>query len=253
MATLFIGQNKVFLPETESTNSYAIELLKNVNAIEGTVVYTHKQTQGKGQRGNSWNAEPERNVTLSLILKPNFLNSKNTFYLSKITALALHDVMTENLNDSQFDIKIKWPNDILVDRKKIAGVLIENSFLNESVQWSVAGIGLNVNQSDFGTLNTAVSLNLLTDKNYSLETVMESLFAHFEKWFLRLKRQELKLIDNSYQKLLFGLNTIGEFEHKGNRFKASVQGVNGSGLLQLKTENGEIKTFEIKEVSFILS
>src|ERR1043165_9220886 len=150
MSTLFIGQNKVFLPETHSTNSYAIELLKNVNAIEGTVVYTHKQTQGKGQRGNSWIAEPQRNTTLSLILRPVFLNSKNTFYLSKITALALHDLLTEILDVGQFDIKIKWPNDILVNSKKIAGVLIENSILNEHLQWSVIGIGINVNQDNFG-------------------------------------------------------------------------------------------------------
>ena len=251
MATLFIGQNKVFLPETYSTNSYAIELLKNVNAIEGTVVYTHKQTQGKGQRGNSWIAEPERNATFSLILKPTFLNSKNTFYLSKITALALYDVLTEILNDSQFDIKIKWPNDILVNKKKVAGVLIENSILNDALHWSVIGIGLNVNQNDFGALNTATSLNLLNGKDYVIESVMESLFTHFEKWYMRLKKSDFKLIDEAYQKLLFGLNTDAEFEQNGNRFKAKVQGVNEHGLLVLKLQDGNLKTFDIKEVSFI--
>ncbi|HWY11269.1 MAG TPA: biotin--[acetyl-CoA-carboxylase] ligase [Bacteroidia bacterium] len=251
MSTLFIGQNKVFLPETLSTNSYAIELLKKVNAIEGTVVYTYKQTQGKGQRGNGWIAEPQRNTTLSLILKPGFLNSKNIFYLSKITALALYDVLTEILNDSQFDIKIKWPNDILVNSKKIAGVLIENSILNEVVQWSVIGVGINVNQKDFGGINIATSLNLLSGKEYDLELIMELLFDHFEKWFLRLMKSDLKLIDDTYLKLLFKLDELSEFEQNNTRFKAKVVGVDESGLLVLEMENKSQKSFDIKDVQFI--
>lgn len=251
MSTLFIGQNKVFLPETYSTNSYAIELLKNVNAIEGTVVYTHNQTNGRGQRGNSWMAVPERNATFSLILKPTFLNSKNAFYLSKITSLALYDLLTEILNDSQFDIKIKWPNDILVNKKKIAGVLIENSVLNDALQWSVIGIGFNVNQSDFGELKAATSLNLLNNKDYSVESVMQAVFVHFEKWYLRLKKAEFKLIDETYHNLLFTLNTESMFEKNGTRFKATVKGVDESGLLVLKLADGNLKSFDIKEVSFI--
>jgi BirA family biotin operon repressor/biotin-[acetyl-CoA-carboxylase] ligase len=251
MSTLFIGQNKVFLPETYSTNSYAIELLKNVNCIEGTVVYTHKQTHGKGQRGNSWIAEPRMNITLSLIIKPTFLNPKNTFYLSKITALALHDVLTETLNDSQYDIKIKWPNDILVNAKKIAGVLIENSILNDTVQWSVTGLGLNVNQDEFGALKIVTSLRLLTGKNYDQETVMDHFFNHYEKWFLRLKKSDLSLIDETYQKQLFRLNELSGFEQNKSRFIAKVLGVNEAGLLLLEMEEGAQKTFDIKDVQFI--
>lgn len=251
MSTLFIGQNKIFLPETYSTNSYAIELLKNVNAIEGTVVYTHKQTHGKGQRGNSWIAEPEMNTTLSLIIKPVFLNSKKAFDLSKITALALHDVLTEILNNSQFDIKIKWPNDILVNSKKIAGVLIENSVLNEVMQWSVIGIGLNVNQRDFGEIKLATSLNLLSGKEYKPDSIMELIFSHFEKWFLRLKKGDFSLIDEAYHKLLFRLNSVSEFEQNNKRFNAKVLGVNKNGFLLLEMENKTQKSFDIKDVQFI--
>jgi len=253
MATLFIGQNKVFLPETESTNSYAIELLKNVNAIEGTVVYTHKQTHGKGQRGNLWIAEPERNATFSLILKPTFLNPKNTFYLSKITALALHDVLTEILNDSQIDIKIKWPNDMLVDSKKIAGVLIENSVSADVLQWSVVGIGINVKQEDFGGLKTATSISLLTQKTPEIEAVMDHFYTHFEKWYLRLKKAELKQIDQAYHNYLLGMGKTNAFEAEGLRFNAKVIGVNERGLLILETEDGSRKNYDIKEVTFIIA
>jgi BirA family biotin operon repressor/biotin-[acetyl-CoA-carboxylase] ligase len=250
MSTLFIGQNKVFLPETSSTNSYAIGLLKNVNTIEGTVVFTHNQTHGKGQRGNRWIAEPERNATFSLILKPNFLSSKNTFILSKITALALYDVLTEILNDSQFDIKIKWPNDILVNRKKIAGILIENS-IGETVHWSVAGIGINVNQENFNELPQATSLFLLNGITCKVESVMDSFFIHFEKWYLRLKKGEFKLVDEEYYRHLFGMQELNAFESNGKRFNAKVKGVNENGLLQLETENEGVRTFDLKDVTLI--
>lgn len=251
MATLFIGQNKVFLPETESTNSYAIELLKNVKAIEGTVVYTHHQTNGKGQRGNLWIAEPERNATFSLILKPSFLHPKNNFYLSKITALALYDVLTEILIGSQFDIKIKWPNDMLVNNKKIAGVLIENSVANDVLQWSVTGIGINVNQKDFGDLQKVTSLSLLQQKEKSIEDVMDCFYTHFEKWYLRLKKVELKQIDETYHKKLFGFGKNNEFDKEGKLFTAKVIGVNENGLLILESEDGWRKDYDIKEVTFI--
>lgn len=249
MSTLFIGQNRVFLPETHSTNSYAIELLKNVNTIDGTVVYTNHQTHGKGQRGNRWIAEPERNATFSLILKPNFLRAKNAFSLSKITALAVYDVLTEILNDSQFDIKIKWPNDILVNRKKIAGILLENS-INETVQWCVAGIGLNVNQENFDGLEIATSIKLISGKHCNVEAVMENVFIHFEKWYLRLKKGESDLIDSEYHEHLFGTEEENTFESSGKRFKAKVKGVNEIGLLILETQD-EPKTYDLKDVTFI--
>jgi BirA family biotin operon repressor/biotin-[acetyl-CoA-carboxylase] ligase len=89
MGTLFIGKNTLFLLEVESTNTYAMNMLRNVNAIEGTVVYTDNQTKGKGQRGASWNSETASNITASVILKPQFLSVENSFYLSKISALAV--------------------------------------------------------------------------------------------------------------------------------------------------------------------
>ena len=128
METLFIGKSLLFLHEVESTNTYAMNLLRNVNPIEGTLVYTDFQTNGKGQRGATWTSEIGQNITASVILKPRFLGYDKTFYLSKISALAVYDVLTEILPISQYDIKIKWPNDILVNKKKIAGILIENQF-----------------------------------------------------------------------------------------------------------------------------
>lgn len=250
MATLFVGQNKVFIPEVDSTNSYATTLLKNVNAIEGTVVFTDNQTKGKGQRGNSWIADSSMNITLSVILKPTFLSVKKSFYLSKITALALYDGLTETLNNSQFDIKIKWPNDILIDHKKAAGVLIENSFKEDGIIWSVIGIGLNVNQKKFENIE-ATSLGLITEKDHDLEKVMNLIFVYLEKWYLQLRNMNFDLIDQAYLQNLFRVNETSSFEKEGKKFKAKILGVDESGLLLVELENGETKHFEMKEIKMI--
>jgi len=252
MATLFIGQNKVFLPETDSTNSYAINLLKNVNCIEGTVVYTDNQTQGKGQRGNTWHSESSMNITLSLILKPHFLASKNIFYLSKITSLALYDVLTECLGFGQFDIKIKWPNDMLVNRKKIAGVLIENSLLDNKINWSIIGIGFNVNQMQFAGLDTATSLKLLDQDHRSLDKIMDSIFIHFEKWYLKLKQNHLAEIDENYHNFLFGMHREMTFQSNGIQINAFVEGVSPEGLLRLRNENNHEQLYNMKEIAFVI-
>ncbi|MGZ3883457.1 MAG: biotin--[acetyl-CoA-carboxylase] ligase [Bacteroidia bacterium] len=251
MATLFIGQNKIFLTEVNSTNSYASSLLKNVNTPEGTVVYTSRQTHGKGQRGNSWNAEPSRNLTLSLILKPVFLSVEKSFYLSKIAALAIHDVLTELTAGSQIDIKIKWPNDILMNGRKTAGILIENTFKEQCIANCVTGIGLNVNQSDFGELNgTATSLMVETEKETSLDVAMDRLFVHYEKWYLRLRSGKTDEIDARYFRQLFRINEVSWFESSSGRFEAKLHGVSESGLLLLDL-NGVIKQFDLKEIKMI--
>ncbi len=252
MATLFIGQNKVFLPETDSTNSYAITMLKNVNCIEGTVVYTNHQTKGKGQRGNSWMSDSSMNITLSVILKPVFLPSKKAFYLSKITALAIHDVLTDILDNSQFDIKIKWPNDILVNNKKIAGVLIENSVTDDYFNWSVIGIGLNVNQTQFGDLTSATSLINITNKNLVVDEISEKLFVYLEKWYLKLKQNKITEINEAYLKYLLGINNKMKFKHNNIVFNGVVIGVSEQGLLEVLMENNIKRSFDIKEITFII-
>jgi BirA family biotin operon repressor/biotin-[acetyl-CoA-carboxylase] ligase len=250
MATLFVGQNKIFIPEVDSTNSYATTLLKNVNPIEGTVIYADHQTKGKGQRGNHWESKSSMNLTLSVILKPTFLNAKKTFYLSKITALALHDVLSEITRDSQFDIKIKWPNDILVNTKKIAGVLIENGFKEDRVSWSVIGIGLNVNQKHFEN-ETATSLSLISKFDYELKKIMESVFVYLEKWYLQLRNLNFDGINESYLKNMFRINETSEFEKDGKKMLAKIINVSENGFLSLETEDGKRSDHDIKEIKLI--
>ena len=209
METLFIGKNLIFLPAIDSTNSYAINLLKNVKLPEGTVVHTANQLKGKGQRGSHWNSEAGMNVTASVILKPVFLDLKNQFYLYQIAALACYDAMAEILDSSQFDIKIKWPNDILVNRRKIAGILIETTIQNNLLNCCVAGFGINVNQTHFGDLQKATSLKLLSHKEFLPTDVLKTLCRYVEKYYLALINSNYEEINQNYLKHFFGLKIKG--------------------------------------------
>ena len=253
MQTLFIGKELIFLNEVESTNTYAMNLLRNVNVAEGAIVHTGNQTQGKGQRGSLWSSEIGSNLTISCVLKPHFLGVKHTFYLSKISALAVYDVMTELLPSSQYDIKIKWPNDILVDKKKIAGILIENNFNHDFLQYSIIGIGINVNQLNFKELSTtATSLQLLTDNEFDKNVVLETLCRQLEKWYLRLKANKFSEIDSEYLNNLFGLHKVCSFLDLENKaIDATISSVTLGGKLELKLMNGDFCQFDIKEIKMI--
>jgi BirA family biotin operon repressor/biotin-[acetyl-CoA-carboxylase] ligase len=250
MNTLFIGKNVLFLPEVESTNTYAINLLRNVNVVDGTIIYTNNQTQGKGQRGAVWTSEIGQNITLSVILQPRFLDINKSFYLSKITALACYDVLTEILDSSHYDIKIKWPNDILVNKKKIGGVLIENNLSGSAIHHAVIGIGLNVNQEYFGDLNSiATSMKLQKNIDFDTALILESICSKLEKWYFKLKENKLDYIHSNYLSHLFGLNQIHHFiDNSGHSLYAEIMNVEENGKLLVKNAHNDFLSFDIKEV-----
>jgi len=254
METLFIGKNLLFLTEVDSTNTYAMEMLRNVNIIEGTVIHTDNQTKGKGQRGASWISEIGTNITASVILKPQFLSIEKSFYLSKIAALAVYDVLADIIQQSQYDIKIKWPNDILVDRKKIAGILIENTYQNSSIAYSIIGIGINVNQTIFNALGfSASSLKIVMNKDVDRTYVMNVLCSKLEKWYFKLKENKFSEIDETYYERLFGLNQQLHFLDKDkNEFRAEIKDVRLDGKLGLLiSESQKIIYFDIKELIWL--
>lgn len=253
METLFVGKNLLFLHEVESTNTYAIELLRSVNVPEGTIIYTDHQTKGKGQRGEGWYSEIGQNLTASIVLKPYFLHQKDIFYLSKISALAVYDALTEIFLNSQYDIKIKWPNDILIDHQKIAGILIENTFHGTSLQYTVIGIGINVNQENFEKIDRLVtSIKLLLKNNFERKDVLKILSSKIEKWYFKLKNQQFEFINKHYLDSLYGIGEVLKFKYKDSEdIEGEIIGVNHQGKLVLKLMNLNIHEFDIKEITFM--
>ncbi len=252
MDTLFVGQHILELDATESTNTYATNLIKEIPVVEGTIVLTHNQTKGRGQVGNTWQAESGKNLTFSLILHPNFLAIDKQFYLSKITSLAVFGMLTDFLNTSLYDIKIKWPNDILVNDRKIAGILIENILRGNFLQSSVIGVGININQQGFNNVDKqATSLGILLQQDFDLKEMLHAFCRHFEALYLLLKQGNFNKISEAYFKQLYKFNEFAVYQAGEKTFTAKISGVEESGLLVLTTEQNEVLKFNFKEVALL--
>ncbi|MFC2136865.1 biotin--[acetyl-CoA-carboxylase] ligase [Bacteroidota bacterium] len=238
----------IILESIDSTNNYAIEILKRKKLNEGTVIISHEQTKGKGQMGNYWESEPGKNLTFSMILYPDFLLAEKQFLITKVVSLALTDFLENHLTD----ITIKWPNDIYYKDFKIAGILIENAILNIKLKYSVVGIGININQMSFlSDLPNAISLSKITQKEYDLHELLIELKKHLNNRYTQMKESKKGKINNDYTSKLYRFETLSEFYSKGVTFKGIIRGTDETGKLRVELENGEIKSFDFKEIEFI--
>lgn len=244
--TIFLGKDVQFMTECHSTNELAMEKIKRKEASEGSVFITDAQTKGKGQRGSQWWSYPGENLTFSIVLRPVFLRPSQQFLLSKMVCLAIWELLS--VYDRQ--IKIKWPNDIVhPEAGKLCGVLIENIINQKSVEYSVIGIGLNVNQTDF-PFPKASSLKNLTHIHFDLEEIFGDLISKIEKWYLMLRKGDNQKLDEHYLSHLFGLGKFALYDD-GEVFEGKIVNISPEGKLIIETQEGVLKNFGLKEVSFL--
>ena len=178
METKEIKFQKTHLKEIGSTNTYLQESDKDRLLPEGTIVYCDIQRSGRGQRGNSWESEPYKNLTFSLLLRPEHIPANRQFLLSEIVSLATVDV----LNRYATGFSIKWPNDIYWHDKKIAGILIENVLSGSTFSRAIIGMGLNINQKNFySDAPNPVSLYQITGRTYKIEKILDEFTEAFGK------------------------------------------------------------------------
>jgi BirA family biotin operon repressor/biotin-[acetyl-CoA-carboxylase] ligase len=171
--------------------------------------------------------------------------------LYQISALACYDTTAELLHNRQFDIKIKWPNDILVNKYKFAGILIENNLINNQLNWSVIGIGMNINQAFFDKDIKAISLKLATGLDFDVKDVIEKICTNLEKYYLALMNNKLEMIQETYLKHFFGLNTWMDFEIKNEIKNLLVKGISEKGWLLLEEKNGTLLELDVKEMKWL--
>jgi BirA family biotin operon repressor/biotin-[acetyl-CoA-carboxylase] ligase len=245
--TLFTGKNLVFVPECPSTNTLALELSQQSPVIEGTVVITDEQTAGKGQRGNTWEAEPFKNLTFSLILKPGFLAVNKQFYLNVMICLALRDYLKER---TPATVYIKWPNDVLVHEKKISGILIENQLQGTLISNSIAGIGFNINQKQFRS-SAATSLSLVTGNDFNPGEELSAILGFIERRYLQLREGGYRHLMDEYLEALYRRHKKAMFSSNDEIFEGEIEDLDEWGKLRIKTPDG-IRTFGAKEVRFEL-
>ena len=233
-----------------STQLYAQGLLSKIKPIEGTAILTYNQTVGKGQLGAKWLSEPEKNICVSFIYYPDFIAVHKQFIISKAFALALRELVESIIH---IPVYIKWPNDIIVNHKKIGGILINNAIQGDKLVNSIIGIGLNVNQTSFPTeTGKATSIKMISNEDTDLADLVMRLKDAFTKYYQKLINREWYEIDQLYLQYLYGLNThlkfIGE---DGKVFEGSIAGIEENGCLLVKTIEGQ-KSFSIKQIKLVL-
>jgi BirA family biotin operon repressor/biotin-[acetyl-CoA-carboxylase] ligase len=215
---------------------------------EGTVLVCEEQTAGRGQMGNRWEAEPNKNLTFSLIFYPEFLAIKNHFLLSKSIALGVRAA----LNASAGNISIKWPNDIYYKDKKIAGILIENEITGNIITQSIAGIGVNINQEIFRSdAPNPVSLKQITGQEIDRNVLLEQIISSILFFYRQLQDGKTEQINLPYHNALYRKEGFFPYKDKGGSFLARIESVTNDGFIHLIDSNGEKRSYTFKEVAFV--
>lgn len=246
--TLFVGKVLLRFPELDSTNKYAQELLSKSLPIEGTVITTPNQTYGRGQIGSKWESQAHKNISLSAIFYPTFLSPKDQFALNIVSSLAVSDLIR---TFSELPVRIKWPNDIYIKDKKTSGILIQNSISGSKIHSSIIGIGINVNQNDFGQhLPFATSLARESHKQYDLDALIAALCQKLEQYYLALKQAQYDTLKEQYLNQLYRKDELHSFiDANGQLFQGIIRGIGPFGKLMIE-HNGSLNYFQIKEVAF---
>lgn len=245
---LFIGKVLHEIEKLASTNEYALKVLTSKEKpAEGTVISTYHQSSGRGQMGSFWESEPGRNLSFSVILYPNFLKATEQALFNQAIALACRSWLAQYTTKP---VEVKWPNDIMVDGKKIIGILIQNSISAHQLYSSIVGIGVNVNQKQFLKAPNPISLALLNNRFYDLDVLRLSLWKELEKNYLFLKAGNYQAIKEQYLCHLYRYGEVSLFSTPDQQlFEATVVGITNSGKLQLKTSTGTYE-YGIKEIQF---
>lgn len=238
------------LEETTSTNTYLQEWIVNEKVPEGSVVTARIQTQGRGQAGNKWSAEQGKNLTFSMVLYPEFVPVNEQFIISQVAALAVKETLSLYIPD----VSIKWPNDIYYRNKKITGILIENNLTAKVFSSSIIGIGININQQAFPeNLPNPVSLIQILGKEVSIPEVLEQFVGQIGCFYNQI-REDKESVRSRYFDCLYRHDGSYSFYDvlRKEEIRASIFSVENNGMIRLKKDDGEIRSYWFKEVQYIL-
>ena len=243
----------MYIKATHSTNTLMKELLAKGEWPEGErFLYTAFQTAGRGQAGNGWESEEGKNLLCSILLPP----KKELFDLNVLTAVAVQRLLGEGFT-------IKWPNDIYYGDKKIAGILVENAILGSEVKYSIAGIGLNVNQTTFlSSAPNPVSLKQISGKETDIDALMQALMTQIEA----LEATDEAQVWAYYREHLYRREGFWPFverevstaptmnAEKGAEgiFLAKIENVRTNGEIELRDQNGNLRIYHFKQVRYVL-
>lgn len=245
----------VALDETDSTNQHLSRLCnERQEAIaEFTTVVAEFQTAGKGQRGNTWEAEEGKNLLFSFVLYPTFLEARRQFILSQIVSLAIK----EELSRWSDEITIKWPNDIYWKDRKMCGILIENDLAGHNIARTISGIGININQELFRSdAPNPVSLKQITGQEHDRSSILAHILRRVEIYYNSLRTEEPNIysaeIAARYARSLYRRRGLHPYEDANGKFLARLLRVEQDGRLILEDESGQERQYLFKEVQHVI-
>jgi len=241
--------NIIKLNAAPSTHEFLKSISTQQSTENFTVVITENQTKGKGQRGNTWTSEPNKNLIFSTLIKEINTLGNSIFDLNIAISIsiieALETFKIPNLN-------IKWPNDILSEGKKISGILIENTISSQQSISSIIGIGLNVNQTNFENLPKASSLKNIVKKEFNKEELLLEIMNKIKNNLEIISNKNSDILWEKYHSYLFKKNIPSIFELSNSRkFMGIIKKVLRNGKIQILLENDLLKEFDVKEIKLI--
>ena len=216
------------------------------SAEEGWCVIAAYQSGGRGMGSNSWESNRNENITGSLILEPQFVAPHECFLISMAVSLGIISF----LDRLGVAASVKWPNDIYVDGKKLAGILIENEFTARSVTRTIVGVGLNVNQQKFFNAPNPVSLKQITNKNYTIKHTAHTLFEHILQSYALLEKNPAHIV-KLYHSHLMGLGEVLRYRDNVEQFSGKIQNVATDGEICIVDMAGTLRTYYFKEVQLV--
>ena len=236
-----------FIDQVESTNTYLIEQVGAGRQLPQLhTVVCRQQTAGRGMRGNSWTSRPGDSLTFSILLRSDLLQGKQQFAVSVLRTYASY------MNDEQkSQLKVKWPNDIFYGDRKLSGILIEHSLTGQRVDYSVIGIGMNINDESFPPeLPIAISLRMITGRNLEPMEVLIRLHEQLAILLPDFLLGRYMDVHRHYMKYLYRREGFYPFTDINGQFRAQIKDVTPEGRLVLQREDGWERAYAFKEVRF---
>lgn len=244
-----IGDKIIELTETRSTNTVALDLIQSGKASDGIVVTAHYQSEGRGQQGTFWQSDPGSNLLVSVILNLIDFPAQLHFHLNRMISVACCEAVQEITG---LEARIKWPNDIMIKDSKIAGILVENSIRAGKITWCVAGIGINLNQTDFDPYNVpATSVAILRTVRYDRSEGLKILLKKMDEWYRLFRLKRFDLIRSKYSQSLYRSQEMATFSDKNGIFKGMITDVLEDGRLLITDIDKRKRIYSNKEVEFI--
>ncbi len=237
------------LDQVDSTNTHALREVKEGKPSEGTFYATSFQTNGQGQRDKFWHSERDKNALVSFVYYPVFLAAKDGFLLNMAVCLSVVDVVESLVSQPAF---IKWPNDVYVGNAKIAGILIQNQLLGNTIDTSIIGIGINVNQVDFPDhLANPTSIAKVSNRQVDVDDVLKRLAASLDRFYALLKRGEEEELFGQYHARLYLRDRDARFLIGKDIRDGRIRHIEKDGHIVIDFGN-EVRKFNHGEIEFLI-